>query len=429
MSKNIIKTESNHGLIVQDSSVIIKQDMLLSISNLLKNGETKDAQYLLDSLSKAVVGHHPLYPHYLTKIENINGQLVFISKPNSNEAIEKYPIKYKGKVEIPKEYQNFSSMHELSNYADRNQISIDLNLLEFKKFLGDIPDPYQELDGLIKKNGQPILRIIPKEFPPAIPFKIILIKSNYTLDYILLRTERITDNNELVISNLEQKIGIYISFTINRENEKADFHISVKEEYMQDVLSNLAYANIMKCFISGDELQVVSLEHGYTLLKGFIKDKENQRYKEYEERIDLYNNLKVIEDYYNIKIKIADKITMVDVMNAEDLAKAIKGEKIVGKYDHIDTDFKITKESKESIKGFYNNIFMMSYEMHDFEIKIFNHLFKIPKIIQKIKKVKMADEEKVLKKLNVLEEGDIIKIKFIPADGKFIEYSNEFNFE
>lgn len=172
MSKNIIKTESNHGLIVQDSSVIIKQDMLLSISNLLKNGETKDAQYLLDSLSKAVVGHHPLYPHYLTKIENINGQLVFISKPNSNEAIEKYPIKYKGKVEIPKEYQNFSSMHELSNYADRNQISIDLNLLEFKKFLGDIPNPYQELDGLIKKNGQPILRIIPKEFPPQFLLKL-----------------------------------------------------------------------------------------------------------------------------------------------------------------------------------------------------------------------------------------------------------------
>ena len=72
---------------------------------------------------------------------------------------------------------------------------------------------------------------------------------------------------------------------------------------------------------------------------------------------------------------------------------------------------------------------MMSYEIHEFEIKIFNHSFKVPKIIQKLKKVKMADEKKVLKKLDVLEEGDMIKIKFIPAGEEFIEYSDEFYFE
>lgn len=432
MSKNTIKTKDNHGFIFQDSSLAYNYynyDLLMTVSQLLNNGNIDEAKELLSNLSKTVAGHHPLYPYYSTEIENRDGKLVFTSKPNSDEATKKYPPIYKGKVIIPEEYKNFLSMNELSNYANRNQVPIDLNLLEFKKFLGDIPDPYQELDDLIEENGQPILRIIPKEFPPAMPFKVILTKSNYTLDYILLRMERITDDNELIVSNKEQKIGIYISLTINEEKKKADFHISIKEEYMRDVSSNLAYANIMKYFSSGDELKIVSLEDGNTLLQGFTELKEDPFNNEYERKIELFNNLKIIEDYYGVKIEIADQILMTDAMNAETLAKAIEGEEVVSKYNYIDTEFRITKESKKSIRDFHNSVFMMSYEIYDFETKIFNHSFKIPKIVQKVKKVKMADEEKVIKKLDVLEEGDIIKIKFIPANEETIECSDIFYFE
>lgn len=432
MSKNIIKTKSNYAPIFQDSSLAYNcynYDLLMTISQLLNTGNVNEAKKLLSNLSKSVAGHHPLYPYYSTEIENRDGKLVFTSKPNSDEATKKYPPLYKGKVVVPEEYKNFLSMHELSNYANRNQVPIDLNLLEFKKFLGDIPDPYQEIDDLVEENGQPILRIIPKEFPPAMPFKLVLTKSNYILEYILLRMERITDDNELIVSNKEQKIGIYISITINEEKMKADFQISIKEEYIRDVSSNLAYANIMKYFSSGDELKIVSLEDGNTLLQGFTELEEEQFNNEFERKIELFSNLKIIEDHYGIKIEIAEQVMMTDAMNAETLSKVIKGEEVVSKYNYIDTEFRITKESKKSIRDFHNSVFMMSYEIHDFEIKIFKHSFIIPKIIQKVKKVKMADKEKVIKKLDVLEEGDIIKIKFIPADEESIECSDVFYFE
>lgn len=432
MSKNIIKTKSNYAPIFQDSSLAYNcynYDLLMTISQLLNTGNVNEAKKLLSNLSKSVAGHHPLYPYYSTEIENRDGKLVFTSKPNSDEATKKYPPLYKGKVVVPEEYKNFLSMHELSNYANRNQVPIDLNLLEFKKFLGDIPDPYQEIDDLVEENGQPILRIIPKEFPPAMPFKLVLTKSNYILEYILLRMERITDDNELIVSNKEQKIGIYISLTINEEKMKADFQISIKEEYIRDVSSNLAYANIMKYFSSGDELKIISLEDGNTLLQGFTELEEEQFNNEFERKIELFSNLKIIEDHYGIKIEIAEQVMMTDAMNAETLSKAIKGEEVVSKYNYIDTEFRITKESKKSIRDFHNSVFMMSYEIHDFEIKIFKHSFIIPKIIQKVKKVKMADKEKVIKKLDVLEEGDIIKIKFIPADEESIECSDVFYFE
>lgn len=433
MANQKIKNRDNYGIVAQNSNLAYNSynyDLLMTISKLLNTGNVDEALELLSNLSKSISGHHPLYPYYSTEIENRDGKLVFISKSNSKEATEKYPQKYKGKVEIPEEYKNFSSIYELSNYANRNQIHIDMNVLEFEKFLGDSLDPYQDYYLSDKKIGKPILRIIPKEFPPAKPFKIIFSKSNFSLDYILLRIEKITDDNEMIFSNKEQDIGLYISFITNLDHSKSNLYINTRKKYKKDVSTNLAFINVIKCIGDGEELQIISLEDGKTLLSGFLKEDNKIKSHENEdkERI-LFENLKIIEDFYSIKIEISDQIMMIDATNAEILAKGIKGEKIVGKYNYIDTDFKIIEESKESIRGFHDNIFMMSYEIYDYEVKIFNHSFKVPKVIQTLKKVKMAEGEKVLRKLDVLEEGDMIKIKFIPADEESIEHSDEFYFE
>lgn len=95
MSKNLIKVKDNFAPIFQDSSLVYNNyDLLNTLTELLSEGKANEALQLLNNLPKSVAGHHPLYPYYSTTIDVKDGKLVFISKPNSEEAIEKYPPRY-----------------------------------------------------------------------------------------------------------------------------------------------------------------------------------------------------------------------------------------------------------------------------------------------------------------------------------------------
>lgn len=433
MSNLKIKTRDNHGLVVQNSNLVINNnthDLLNSISEKLRAGKIDEAIDILNNMKKSVAGHHPLYPYYSTEVENRNGNLVFVSKPNSKEAIDKFPPIYKGKMTVPEKYKNFESINPLLDYSYRNQVDIDVNIKEFRKFLGDLDDPYQD-EMFQPENLQNMkFKIIPKKFPKARPFKIVFSNSSHTLDYILLRAERVTENDEIILSNKEQDIGVCITFRVNFRSNRLDFNIRVKEEYKRDVYANLEYINFMINCNKAKQLKVVALEGNQEFMSGFFDDVNfESRFGDTKKEAKFLEDLKVIEDFYSMKIELTDNVMVEDVMNAEMLAKGIKGQDISGNYVNLDSEFRITNESKNSIKDLYNKTFMLSYEMHDYEIEILNQSFKVSKVIQTIKKIKMADEEKVLKKIEVLDDGDLIKIRFIPANGETIEHTDEFYFD
>lgn len=200
MSKNSIKIKNNNAPILQDSNLTYNyynNDIFMTMSELLSEGKPNEALELLDNVSKSVAGHHPLYPHYSTGIENRNGKFVFTSKPNSKEASEKYPSKYKGKMVIPEKYRNFSSMSEILDYSYRNQEDIEVNVKEVRKLLGNLHDPFQDDMFTTENLKKMTFKIKCKEFPPAIPFKIVFVNSDYTLDYVLLKVQKKMMRNKL----------------------------------------------------------------------------------------------------------------------------------------------------------------------------------------------------------------------------------------
>jgi len=431
MLKNTIKIKDNFAPLFQDSSLVCNNyDLLNTLTELLSEGKANEALHLLNNLQKSVAGHHPLYPYYSTAIEIRDGRFVFVSKPNSPEAIEKYPPTYKVKMVIPEKYKDFSSITELLDYSYKNQVDIDVNVTELKKLLGNEEDPFQD-EIFNPENLENIMfKIKPKEFPPSKPFKIVFVNTNYVFDYILLKVERITDDDKIILSNMEQQSGLYISFTLDFKNNKLDFNIKIKEGFLRDVTTNLALIKLMINARKENQLEVISLEDRQKFMSGYLNGVNfTSKFGDEEREKKFLEDLKVIENFYNTKIELADNIVLDDVMNAEMLAKGITKKESTGKYDNIEAEFRITNETRDSIKDINNKSFMLSFEIHNYEIKIFNKKFEIPKIIQTIKKVRIEDEDKLLRKMEVLEAGDIIKIKFIPADEETIEYVNEFYFE
>lgn len=434
MSKNIIKVKNNNGLILQDSTINTKQDILMSISGLLKNGQIMEAKDLLDSLSKTVAGHHPLYPYYSTEIENKNGKLSFSSKPNSKEAIKKYPPRYEGKMTIPKKYRKFSSMNELLDYSYRNQEDIEVNVKEIRKLLGDLDDPFQD-DIFDPENlEKATFKIKCEEFPPAKPFKIIFGNSDYTIDYLLFRVQKIDDENIVTLGNLEQEVGIYMEIRANVLGNKFDFNIKIKEEYKRDVSTNLDFINFMINCKKENELKIISLESGDIFMSGILnKVKLETQFVDEEQEREFLESLKIIENYYNKKINLLDEISDDDIINATMLSKGIKDGKVFGRVNSLSNEFIIEEDEKEKMKekiaGYKDRTFPVEYESSNIIIKIFNETFKVNKIVRKFEKLKIKDVERVIKKIDILEEGDKINIKFIPINNEENEFVDEFYFD
>ncbi len=433
MSKNKIKAKNNYAPIFQDSSFVnnyINYDLMMNISKLLKANKVDEANELLSSLSKSIAGHHPLYPYFSTGIENRSGKLTLVSKPNSEEAIKIYPPRYKGKMTLPEKYRGFTSIDELLDYSYRNQEDIEVNVQEIRKLLGDFDDPYQDELFSPENLKKMKFKIKHREFPQATPFKIVFANNNFSLDYILLSGEKITENNEIILSNKEQDIGLCITLFIDFTSKRLDFNIRVKEDYIRDVSTCLAFTNFMLNGKKDNKLEIISLEENRVFISGYLNDVNYEsRFGDGEKEKEFLEHLKIIEDFYDIKINLADEITKDDVINAEILARAITGKEIKGNYNSLDTEIRLVEETKDTVKNFYNEGFALTYEMYDYEIKVFDKSFKIPKIIKTMGTVKIENLEKVIKKIDVLETGDLIKIKFIPVDKKTIEYTDEFFFD
>jgi len=420
MSKNIIKNKDNNGTIVQNSNLYFNYynyNLIGTITELLNDGKMNEALQLLDNLEKSIAGHHPLYPYYSTEIESKDGKLVFTSKPNSEEAIKKYPPKYKGIMTIPEKYRRFSSMNELLDYSYRYQEDIEVNIKEIRKLLGDLDDPYQD-DTFNPENLK------------KMAFKIVFGNSNYTIDYLLFRVQKINDDRKIVLGNSEQDTGLYIEIRANVLDEKFDFNIKIKEEYKRDVSANLAFVNFMINCKKENEIRIISLENGDIFMSGILENLDfESNFENIEQEIEFLECLKIIEDYYDRKIILPDEISDYDIMNTMVLARGITDKKTEGKVCSLDFSFNATEQVENYVMKYENEVFPIECEMLDATIEIFNEVFKIGKVRRKFKNLKIADVEKVIKKLRVLEDNDKINIKFIPAIGEEGEYVDEFYFE
>ncbi|EOC99341.1 hypothetical protein [Caldisalinibacter kiritimatiensis] len=419
MGKNKQVGKQVEGDMIQDS-VVIKNTTYDELMKCLMAGDIQGAMKVMEMQEKALGVVHPNYPYYSLGIRRIGDKLVPYSKPLSKEAIEKYPPKIKGKISFSDKYKDFKNINDILDYSYKTQTEIEINNIELMKMIGDEVDPYQgEIELLLSETTE--WKLKPKEFPEARPYKVVIEGSDISYDYILLRTTRIEDN-KVFLSNREQEVDTEFNFVFDLKNKKITINIKLNQDMKPTRKSLLKYLRFTKSALSKNKFSIISLEYDAVLAEGDLDsfDYENP-FGNIDNEITFIEYISLIEEHYNTTVEIPEKIEDDDLEAIYYLGEALKYGEIKGTWKDGTFDFIISEEFSRNIKNLEDKPFDLSL-VAPVKVVIFNKEFHIPKMIKTFKNAKMKDLDKVKKKVEVLEDGDVIKVTFVAkGDNQYIE--------
>lgn len=424
MGKNKQVGKNVEGDMIQDSFVI-KNTTYDELMKCLVAGDVRGAMEVMKMQEKVLGVVHPYYPHYSLGIKRIGNDLVPYSKPLTKEAIEKYPPKIKGKFSISDKYKGFKDINDLIDYSYNTQTEIEINNIELMKMIGDEVDPYQdEIEILLSKTKE--WKLKPKEFPEARPYKIVIEGSEISYDYILLRTTRIEDN-KVFLSNKEQGIDTEFNFIFDFKNKKITMNIRLNQGSRLNKKSLLKYLRFTKSALRKNKFSIISLEFDAVLAEGILDNFDFESpLGNIDNEITFVEYITLIEEQYNTTIEIPEQIEESELEAICYLGEALKHGEIKGIWKDGTFDFMLAEEFIGNIKNLEDKPFDLSL-IAPARVIIFGKEFTIPKTIKTFKNAQMKDLDKVKKKVEVLEDGDVIKITFVAkGDNQYIE---TFDFE
>lgn len=419
MGGNTQKGKHVEGDMIQNS-IVIKNTTTDELIKLLSAGNVKDAMRILKMQDNILGTTHPYYPYYALEVKKLGQEYIPYSKPLTKEAFEKYPHKIRGKFSFSDKYKEFKDIKDLLDYSYKTQTEIEINNIELKKMIGDEVDPYQgEIELLLSKTTD--WKIKPKEFPEARPYKIVIEGSDISYDYILLRTTRIEDN-KVFLSNKEQEIDTEFNFVFDLKNKKITTNIKLNQDMKPTNKSLLKYLKFTKSALSKNMLSIISLEYDTALAEGNLDNFDYESpFGNIDNEITFIEYVTLIEEHYDIAIEIPEKIEDDDLEAIYYLGEALKYGEIKGTWKDGTFDFIIAEDSTLNIKNLEDKPFDLSL-VAPAKALIFKYEFPIPKIIKTFKNAQIKDLDKVKKKVDVLDAGDIIKVTFVAkGDNQYIE--------
>ena len=292
--------------------------------------------------------------------------------------------------------------------------------------LGDIEDPFPDDVPSEEELKNSIWRIKHKEFPPAKPFKMLVSTSGFTIDYLLLRTQRIDEDNRIILSNHEQDSMIKVTIIADLQNEKSEMKFRINDKYQYDIEANLQFIKFLFEGESAGQLSIISLDDNTELMTGVIvphpvSDEDKFKYK-------ILENLKVIEQHYGTKISLRSGIAEDDLDNIFYLANAIIEKEYTGSWSEASLKLEINKENK-MFDWALDEPMTISIVQTNVEIQIFNNQFIIPKVRRTFLNARLSNLSVLKERAFLLSDGDIITVKFYPATEEKAAYREEFNFD
>jgi putative abortive phage resistance protein (AbiGii toxin) len=427
--KNTQKAKYVGHDMIQDCFIVNINNTTSEIDKLMKEGDVNGALDLIKQQENRVGIYHPKYPDYIIGRKTVLGKEIPYSKPLSKKALEEFPPSIKGKFNIPIKYSKFKNFNELMNFSYRTQTDIEINMVEIKKMLGNDEDPYQEEITSIMDSSTGKWFIKPKPFPEAKPFKITLENSIESFDYVLLRITKISNNNEIFMSNLEQNTDIHFELIFDLEMNKMNFNFKIDDNSRKSKKTELRYLKFLEQANKGQKLNIISLENDVIMASGIL-DNVNYSggFESIHKEILFLEDLLVIEEKYNNIINIPEYINQDDLENIGYLATGIKNGCIKGTWEDSNLNLELNENCIEDLKN-TNNDPMSIALVSTREFIIFGQKFEVPKHIINFKSAKYDDIEKIKRKLEVYEKGEIIKLKIVPADNneceEFFDFTEE----
>lgn len=399
--------EQLHSAFQEQSTLSVDRSL-----QLIKQGDVKQVAENLGTFIDSISASHVLFPDFGFRM-NKGNQLVSVAL--NSAALKKYPPHIK--MEVSEAKMGNQALSEINAFvlekSYRHQFPIYFDIINAKKYLGDVLDPMQtETENM--KGGKAV--VYPPKFPNAFPC-CVCIEGETVVPYLLLRTKEILDDGTLIVTNEEQKKCPFdVSITISFVTKRTTFSIISQTPTSQEYLN---YRKFMKKAASGKKITVFSLEQNEMLFQG-VTDRTELPF--IDDEIDFFEKIVAIEKYYDTSIIVPDFITCGENDLIDRLYNTIYN-RYVGKATKISFDFVLSEENRKNILTCGEQELYLSY-VGEATFNLFDTQYTLP-IVRKMENMQIENLSRLKQKVEVLDVGDPFKISLIPfGDNQEIIYTD-----
>ncbi len=372
----------------------------------------------LTDFTETVSATHRLKGYYGFEPRKVNGKQELVSVPLTDEAQRLYPPHFKcnGRAYIgDREIGNVTP--EIIEYANNHQLTIRLVVEDACKFLGTYIDPQQcEVTEII---GEEIL-LPPDPFPEAMAYSIIIDDVTY-YEYILLRTKERFEDGTVIFTNEEQSIPFKLKVQVNPLTEKTNFTFAI---IGGSNMEHLKYSRFLKAARAKGRLKIHHLESDNNLLEANCDELGSSEYMErLDSEIAFLESMVALETYFKVKIDVPERFAPEDVDLVHYVATIIQGGDVRGRWSRYETNMTIVPQTKKNLTASMDKPYSLTY-VGSATVNIFGNSLTYP-CMRTLLSVKLEKPKKIALLLEALEEGDELKMVFIPGDesgtGEFVD--------
>lgn len=378
------------------------------VRTLAKEGRLDVLGEMLTDFTDTVSATHTLKGYYAFEPKKVNGKQELVSVPLTDEAQRLYPPHFKcnGRAYIgDREIGNVTP--EILEYANNHQLTIRLVVESACKFLGTYIDPQQcEAEEII---GEEML-LPPDPFPEAMAYSIIIDDITY-YEHILLRIKERFEDGTVIFTNEGQNIPFQVKIQVNPLTKKTNFTFAIIEG---SNMEHLKYSLFLKAAHAKGRLKIHHLDSGNNLLEANCDELVSDEYiKRLDSEVAFLENLIALETYFEEKIDVPERFTLEDVNLVHYVAAIIRGDDVRGRWSKYETNMTIVPQTKKNLTASMDKPYSLTY-VGSATVNIFGHSLTYP-FMRTLLSVKLEKPKKIELLLEALEEGDDLKLVFIPS--------------
>ena len=352
---------------------------------------------------------HPLYPSF--GYDYINGSMH--SKPLTADAPVLYPprIRMTGSIRIGDKPVSELKCDVL-DYSYRHQAPFVMEVAEAIKLLGEKPDPIQyEAEALIGKT----VIVKPPEFPSAFPCAIKIGDTSF-FDYVLFRTQEIDDDGTYFISNREQDYPFLFEAKLHPEKlTPPGFEIKVRRALTSKEC--LKYLLFLKTLSEEKNLRIYVLSAESDLLSYTIDTVDRASgFSSIDEEIDFWTRVRDVEDYYHVTLAPKGDISRDEYDLLIHISELIRNYEVHSTWEKSTINVILDQRSREGLLSLADEPHLLAY-VGVCHVNLFGAGFDV-RLARVLKCAYVLDPAKLRKKIDVLDDGDEIKLTLGSGDDK-----------
>lgn len=272
--------------------------------------------------------------------------------------------------------------------------------------------------------------MLPAPLPPPIKAKLVAtgLENNVIIDYLELRTTKINrEENIGIISNEHQKnspvvfsltLKNFFNSDLTNNRFDIDMKFKIREDFERTVMAEIIFLNFIKCTINNSSMILSDLESGVNFFEAQPSASDTDYdIESIDERLSLLNNLRSIEHYFGVKFHLPDNMADEDFVNLEILRAIMEDKEVVTGIGDLSATFNgvdglkrlIDDAEEKSIKITAGSSNQLNINLFGAEINNINMAYTVEDI-------KIKNPERIREKIRLFDEGEVIKVDFIPGE-------------